>query len=124
MDTPGKNKKVLLVDDEEMIREMTREILTYLGYEVISATNGSEAVQLFSQGKDDFDLVIIDLIMPKMNGAVCLEKIKAIKNEVPVIISSGITEVSKKEAMLSLGAAAYVEKPYTIESLQQTLQSI
>lgn len=124
MDTPGKNKKVLLVDDEEMIREMTREILTYLGYEVISATNGSEAVQLFSQGKDDFDLVIIDLIMPKMNGAVCLEKIKAIKNEVPVIISSGITEVSKKEVMLSLGAAAYVEKPYTIESLQQTLQSI
>ena len=92
MDIPGKNKKVLLVDDEEMIREMTKEILTYLGYEVVSATNGSEAVQLFSQDKDDYDLVIVDLIMPKMNGAVCLEKIKAIKKEVPVIISSGIYE--------------------------------
>ncbi|HGY54975.1 MAG TPA: response regulator [Caldithrix abyssi] len=116
--------RILLVDDEEMIREMTREILTYLGYEVVVASGGEEAIDIYKREKEHIDLLIVDLIMPKMNGVACFEQIRNLDKEVPIVISSGISEITKKESILKMGAAAYIEKPYTIDGLQSTLQSI
>jgi len=121
---PKSIRKILLVDDEEMIRDMTREILAYLGYDVIVASGGEEAIDIFRQKKDEIDLLIVDLIMPKMNGVACFEQIRKLDADVPVVISSGISEITKKESILKMGAAAYIEKPYTIDGLQSILRSI
>ncbi len=117
-------QRILLVDDEEMVRNTTKEILNYLGYEVTVASDGEEAIELYKNHKDKIDLLIIDLIMPKMNGVTCYEHIKEIDPNVPVVISSGISEVSKKESILQLGVVAFIQKPFTIDVLQSMLHSI
>jgi len=123
--TPAQESKhIFVVDDEEMIREMTRDMLIYLGYEVTMAKNGMEALQIFENKSESFDLVLLDLIMPKMNGVACLEKLKIMNPEIPVIITSGVGEANKKKSMLDLGATEYLEKPYTIKTLADTFSSI
>jgi len=127
LETSKKNRpvrRILLVDDEEMVRNTTKEILNYLGYEVTVACGGEEAIQLYKDKKDQFDLLIIDLIMPKMNGVVCFEHIKKLDPTVPVVISSGISEIGKKESILQMGVSAFIQKPFTIDVLQSTLHSI
>jgi signal transduction histidine kinase/CheY-like chemotaxis protein len=117
-------RHVFVVDDEEMIREMTRDMLIYLGYEVTLAQNGIEAVDIYKEKNASFDLVLLDLIMPKMNGVACFEKLRTINPGVPVIITSGVGESNKKRSMLEMGAAEYLEKPYTIKTLADTFNSI
>lgn len=117
-------QRILLVDDEEMVRNTTKEILKYLGYEVTVACGGEEAIEIYKNKKNQIDLLIIDLIMPKMNGVTCFESIKKLDPKVPVIISSGISEISKKESILQMGVAAFIQKPFTIDVLQSTLSSL
>lgn len=120
----AESKHVFVVDDEEMIREMTRDMLIYLGYEVTLAKNGIEALEIFRESSRSFDLILLDLVMPKMNGATCFSKIREINPDVPVIITSGVGEANKKKSMLDMGAAEYLEKPYTIKTLSDTFTLI
>ncbi|HID40409.1 MAG TPA: response regulator [Calditrichaeota bacterium] len=117
-------QRILLVDDDEMVRNTTKEILKYLGYEVTVACGGEEAIEIYKNKKNQIDLLIIDLIMPKMNGVTCFESLKKLDPKVPVIISSGISEISKKESILQMGVAAFIQKPFTIDVLQSTLSSL
>jgi PAS domain S-box-containing protein len=117
-------KHIFVVDDEEMIRDMTRDMLIYLGYEVTLAKDGIEALEIFEKQPYGFDLVLLDLIMPKMNGVTCFEKIKLINPEIPVVITSGVGEANKKDSMLEMGATDYLEKPYTIKKLADTFSAI
>jgi len=115
---------ILIVDDEEMVRDMTKELLSFLGYNVIQAASGNEALDIVSRESSNLDLVLVDLIMPKMNGVTCFKKIREFNTKIPVIISSGLSGVDKKADMLEMGAAAYLEKPFTLNGLESTLNSI
>ncbi|MGD9899296.1 MAG: response regulator [Calditrichaceae bacterium] len=117
-------KTVLVVDDEDMIREMTKDMLNYFGYEVLIAKNGMEALNIFKNQSEKIDIVLLDLIMPKMNGVVCFEKIREIKSDVPVIITSGVGEADKRDDLLRMGVTAYLEKPYTIKVLADKFKEI
>ena len=83
------------------------------------AADGEEAINIFQEQNQHIDLVLVDLIMPKMNGVVCLQKLKEINKDTPIIVASGITELSKKKSVLEMGAYDYLEKPYSIKNLQE-----
>lgn len=117
-------KTILIIDDEEMIRDIAHDMLSHLGYNIILAANGEEAIKIFKEQKHSIDLVLVDLIMPKMNGFVCLQKLKEIDKKTPVIVASGITELSKKKSVLEMGAYDYLEKPYSIKTLQEICTKI
>jgi two-component system cell cycle sensor histidine kinase/response regulator CckA len=117
-------KTILVIDDEEMIRDIAHDMLNHLGYDILSAADGENAIELFKNKNQSIDLVLVDLIMPRMNGMVCLQKLKEINKEIPVIVVSGISEVSKKRAVMELGAHGYLEKPYSIKSLKDICASV
>ena len=117
-------KTILVIDDEEMIRDIAHDMLNHLGYNIMSAADGESAVKMFKEKNELIDLVIVDLIMPRMNGMICLQKLKEINRNVPVIVASGISEVSKKRSAIEMGAHGYLEKPYSIKSLKEICLSV
>lgn len=111
-------KKILLVDDEDAIRLVYKEEFTDEGYTVIGASNGDEALALFK--KDKFDLVILDIQMPGMNGIEVLRRMKTLDSTVPVILSSAFPEFK-----MDLGAWAseeYVVKSSDLSQLKKVVR--
>ena len=114
---------VLLVDDEEMVRRIANAALDQLGYRVIEASNGVEAVDLFRRRRYDIDLVILDLTMPLMTGEETLRKLRAIDPDVTVILSSGFNETDATRHFEGRGLAGFLQKPYTLTRLSERLQA-
>lgn len=124
MTKQGNPKTIFVVDDDEMIREIAQDMLNHMGYKVILAKDGQEAIEIFKQRGNEIDMIMVDLIMPKMNGLVCYHKLKEINQNIPIIIASGLGELSKKQSILDMGAAGYLEKPYSIKTLSEVFSSI
>ncbi len=80
---------ILLVDDQELVIEVVRDILSMLGYTVLTAKSGPEAIVFFEQNKDRVDLVVLDYVLPGMSGADVFERIRAIRADARVLVSSG-----------------------------------
>jgi DNA-binding response OmpR family regulator len=107
------SKKVLIVDDEEVIRKFLRIHLAKLGYEVKEAADGEQAIEQL--GKDDFDLLICDILMPKKDGWEVIKEVKSnpkTKN-LPVIVLTAKNEDSDMFKGYDLGANYYMTKPFT-----------
>jgi PAS domain S-box-containing protein len=112
----GQGKKVLVVDDEPLQRDVAGQMLTVLGYEVFQAANGHEAVEFIRSR--DVDLVILDMIMePGMNGRQTLEEILKIKPDQRTLIASGFAESSEVKKACLLGRTKLITKPYTLQKL-------
>ncbi len=115
---------VLVADDEEFVRIFVRETLEKLGYEVREASDGLEATEIYSAGNKEIDLVILDLVMPKMGGEEAFKNLKAIDPDVKVLISTGygIGEQTK-EMMKDTGIRGFLQKPYTVAELAELTRS-
>jgi two-component system, cell cycle sensor histidine kinase and response regulator CckA len=122
--TEEKNKTVLIVDDEKVIREMAKDMLAYLGYKTICEDSAAHAITRFKSDQNEIDLIIIDLIMPKMNGVNCYHEIRKINKEIPIIITSGVGETNKRKDMLKMGAVDYLQKPYDIKTFSKAFEKI
>lgn len=109
--------RLLMVDDEEIVREAARVILSELGYEVLTVSDGREAVDLFRQHSGRFDLVIVDLSMPVMGGAECYRALRQIDPRVRVLLSTGHALEDEARRLLHEGAVGFVQKPYTMHQL-------
>ena len=107
------NKKILVVDDEEVIRKFLRIQLAKLGYEVKEAADGEQALEKL--GKDDFDLLICDILMPNKNGWEVLREVKLNPRmkDIPVIVLTAKNEDSDMFKGYDLGASYYMTKPFT-----------
>ncbi|MFH2059457.1 MAG: ATP-binding protein [Pseudomonadota bacterium] len=117
-----KNNTVLLVEDEEMVRSMTRDMLTHLGYSVLEAEDGVEAVEIFKQHKNKICCVLSDLTMPRMNGWETLTELRRMWDDVPVIIVSGY---DKKKVMAGDHPElpqVFLHKPYQVDELEEALK--
>ncbi len=112
---------ILHVDDEQMIRELTRELFTQMGHNVISAQSGEDACVLFKNGQC-FDLLITDYSMPGMNGLELVTKVRGFSTDVPIIVLSVEAESIRTEA-LRLGATACVSKG-NIQELVRQVRSV
>ena len=120
----GEGKTILVVDDEDMIREMASDMLNLLGFKVHLASSGVEGLDIYKRHKDQIDVVLLDLLMPEMNGTACFENLKLVNPEVKVIIATGIGEFEKKKELEEKGIKGYLGKPYRLENIAQKLMDI
>lgn len=106
--------KILLVDDEKMIRRSASRLLSQLGYEVLVAANGVEAIETIEKEGASIRLVILDLVMPVMDGEKTFYKLQEYDANLPVIISSGYSKGAKVDKLISMGVVGFVQKPFEL----------
>ncbi|MFB6249264.1 MAG: response regulator [Salinibacter sp.] len=116
----GNGERVLVVDDEKFILETTREALRDVGYRVLTATGGEEALRTIEETDGPVDVVVTDLRMPDMNGFDLIRTLRARKPGLSIVAASGVADGRTDEA-LDAGAHAFLAKPFTVETLQSTL---
>jgi len=115
---------LLIVDDEELVLKVGVNMLEKLGYTVLGAKNGTEAVDIFKANKDKIQMVILDIIMPDMGGGDVYDKIKAINPEVKVLLSSGYSVDGQAIELLERGCDGFMQKPFTMEELSGKITQI
>ncbi|MBN2711934.1 MAG: PAS domain S-box protein [Planctomycetes bacterium] len=111
--------RILVVDDEPVMRMTAQDILEDLGYSVLLAENGKQALEQYRQEADNIDLVILDMIMPEMNGRDCFHAIREIRPDARVLLSSGFAPDEDIEKMQNSGLMGFVRKPYRLVALSQ-----
>ncbi len=114
---------ILLVDDEELVREMARDILTHIGYEVVVCTDGEEAIEYYRRHHGSIDLVVLDMIMPRVGGYQCYSALREIDPEVRTLVSSGYAVNDEVKKMLHDGAKGFIQKPFEMSSLAKSVRS-
>ena len=115
---------ILLVDDEVTLLEVGVQLLEKLGYQVLLADNGRQAVELYKRNRDQIDLVILDIIMPEMGGDVVFDKIRQIKPDAKVLLSSGYSINARANEILNRGGSGYIQKPFTLQQLSQKIKEV
>ncbi|MDX8411543.1 MAG: PAS domain S-box protein [Mariprofundaceae bacterium] len=115
---------ILLVDDEDYVREAVRELLSSMGYRVILATNGREAVARFEEEAERIDLVILDVVMPQLGGVPAAKQIRALKPQIPIIMASGYDHEFDDEVMKQRYRMKLLTKPYRPKSLGSTIRQM
>lgn len=113
---------VLVIDDEDMVRDAMADVLTETGLQVIKAENGPVGIQLFRERIKEIKLVLLDLSMPGMNGEEVFYKLRAINANIPVLLVSGYSEQEVMDQFVNKGLAGFIQKPYTLDSLIQQIE--
>ena len=115
---------VLLVDDDEIIRQVAKRMLKKMGFEVLLAVSGEEALTQLEDNKDRITCILLDLTMPGMDGEEAFRELKNIKQDVKIILSSGYNEQDIVERFIGRGLAGFIQKPYQTETLAAELKRI
>jgi signal transduction histidine kinase/CheY-like chemotaxis protein len=115
---------ILLVDDEEILRETLAEYLTDAGYRIYTAANGADALTVYMAHRGSIDAVVTDLGMPGMGGEELFRQLKKIDPMVPVIVSSGYLDGTTKESLLQMGIRAVLTKPFRIREIPAVIHSV
>ena len=116
--------KILIVDDEETIIDIGEELLTRLGYNVIGVNSGEAAVATIQRKSADIDLVLLDIIMPGMDGVRTLDQIRQINRTIPVILCSGYAMDDRIRNIMNRGCNGFIQKPFTLSEISQKIRSI
>jgi CheY-like chemotaxis protein len=120
----GGTETILLVEDEEDIRDLGAKLLNEIGYRVVTAVNGKEALEIYQRDRESISLVILDLIMPVMDGRRCLDEILRINPKARVVIASGYSESGPANGVMDSGAKGFVQKPYNMRQLLTTVREV
>ena len=112
---------ILVVDDEEQIRALTKEMLELFGYSVLTAEDGLAAIDIYKERHRDISLVLLDVVMPRLGGHGCFTELKKINPRVKVIVSTGYSIEGEATKIMDNGAAAFIQKPYNMRDLKQLL---
>jgi diguanylate cyclase (GGDEF)-like protein len=120
--TEARPSRILVVDDEQMMRDLLKQILTEDDHEVVTAATGREAMVLFWQGR--IDLIISDIVMPGMDGIEVLQAAKNIDPDIPVILITGYPSTETAARVINLGAAEYITKPFNVDLLKLTVAKV
>jgi CheY-like chemotaxis protein len=115
---------VLLVDDEDIILEVEKELLETLGYVVLTARDGKEAVEIYKKKWDKIDLVLMDMVMPNMGGGEAYDRMKEINPRVKVLLSSGYSIDREAKEILARDCDGFIQKPCTIKELSEKIRGI
>lgn len=113
----SKSKCILVVDDDEVVLDVGTMMLEKIGYQVLRAKNGAEAVQIFKQNGSEIDLVLLDLNLPGESGADTFNKIREIDRDARVILSTGYNETQAVLELMDLGCRGILQKPFSMEKL-------
>lgn len=115
---------ILVVDDEEMIRDLLCEMLREIGFDVITAQDGQEGVDIYRKRGTEIDLVILDMVMPKLSGPEVFQKLKKINPDIKVILSTGFSRDTAVQETLDQGILEFVQKPYRMDQLSAALSKV
>jgi len=118
------SETILFVDDEEMILQVASEMLKDLGYRVLVAAGGTEALELYQQKKDAIDLVVLDLIMPDMSGQEVYRHLLELNPNIRVLFSSGYSVSGRTAATLEKGGCGFLQKPFNVSKLSRKLREL
>jgi PAS domain S-box-containing protein len=121
---PRGTETILIVEDEPQIRSLAIDCLSYQGYDVMSASNGLEALQIVERLQRQIDLVLTDLVMPKLSGRELSERISALQPSAKVLFMSGYTNDSVVNHGILDGATWFIQKPFTLESLVRRVREV
>lgn len=119
---PMGNERILLVDDEQPLVEIEKQMLERLGYTVTARTSSVEALALFKAQPNRFDLVITDIVMPNMTGEKLAEKLMDIRTDIPVILCTGYSEKFTREHASERGIQSFLMKPLVMQDLANTVR--
>lgn len=119
-----KNETILVVDDEDAVWSFVIEALQKLGYSVVLAGNGEEAVDIYKSNPKLISLVFLDMIMPKLGGHSTFYKLKAIDSKVKILLSSGHVSEAEIEDLFEQGAKGFLPKPHKIKDLALEIRRI
>ena len=120
----GHGESILVVDDEDQIRELTKKTLETHGYRVITANDGEEAITLYKQNRDEIKLVLMDMMMPVMGGSASIRELRKVNPDIKIIGVSGLTEKDKLAEVAHINVNAFLSKPYTAEKLLRNIYVI
>lgn len=115
---------ILVVDDDEMILDVMSEMLGMLGYKVLTADNGLTAIDIYRRRSESVDLVLLDIIMPKLNGDEVFERLKLINPDIKVICASGYCAEKTIEKMMKGGCCGYFPKPVNFTELSKHVHKV
>jgi CheY-like chemotaxis protein len=115
---------ILLVDDEEMIIDVGTQILQKLGYEVLTARHGKDAIEVYQQNRQKVAMVILDLIMPEMSGGETYDRLKEMDPNVKVLLASGYSLDGQATEILNRGCDGFIQKPFQLKDLSEKLRQI
>ncbi len=116
--------RILLVDDESVVRQVVSAMLRTLGYDVTTAENGKEAVEYFRDHHEQVDLIVLDMIMPEMGGRDCFKAVQQIDPDVKVILASGYGRDARAQAMLDEGVRAFIQKPCRVQEISEVVARV
>jgi CheY-like chemotaxis protein len=115
---------ILVIDDEAIVRLMAESILKECGYDVISADNGREGVEIFRNRSDSIDAVLLDMAMPGMSGREVFIELQKIVPSVKVLLASGFRQDYRVDEVMKLGIAGFIQKPYSLGDLSKKIKGI
>ena len=115
---------ILLVDDEEEVLKVGKKFLKAMGYQVLTARDGKEAIEVHQKHKQSIDLVLLDIIMPYMKGGEVFDRLKEINPNVKVLLSSGYSIDGEATKILERGGKGFIQKPFDIKQLSQSIRVI
>jgi len=115
---------VLLVDDEEAVLDVGRDLLEAMGYRVLSARDGREAIEVYKKNKEKIDIVILDMVMPDMSGGTVYDELKEINSDIKTLLSSGYSIDGHASEILRRGCNGFIQKPFSITELSMKIKEI
>jgi two-component system, cell cycle sensor histidine kinase and response regulator CckA len=115
---------ILLVDDEEIIVTVAVRMMKRMGYKVLVAMSGEEAVKIYREKMGEIDMVIVDMIMPGMGGSETYDALKNINSNVKVLLSSGYSVMGDATKILDRGCNGFLQKPFNVKQLSQKIREI
>jgi CheY-like chemotaxis protein len=114
---------VLLVDDEPIVREVAAVMLERLGFAVLAAADGAEAIERVRAEPQRFSAVLLDLAMPRMGGEECFTALHRLRPDLPVLLSSGYSQPELSQRFADRGLAGFIQKPYRYEDLATAMRA-
>jgi len=118
----GNDELILIVDDNAEVREASKEVLFSLGYRVLEASNGLEAIERFVENKNEISLIIMDVVMPRLGGVAAVERIKNIHPDAKVIFATGYDKDETLKSEMPSEDYMLLSKPYNVVQLSQVIR--
>lgn len=115
---------ILIVDDQEMILTVAKDMLKALGYQVLTAQGGKEALAIYGEKSDAIDMIILDMIMPAMGGGETFDRLRSVNPHVKVILSSGYSINGQASEIMQRGCNGFIQKPFNIQELSQKIREV
>jgi CheY-like chemotaxis protein len=120
----GGRERILVIDDEAALRSAPSRSLTRLGYSVVMAEGGAAGVMALESATEKFDLVLLDVIMPVMNGVETFRKLRALQSDLPVLVCSGYAAEGERQQLMNLGAEGFLPKPFDTAELATAVREV